>query len=347
MDAKKTGILIAALRREKGLSQKELAHRLGVTNKAISRWETGRGYPDIEILPQLCRELGISVRELLEGEVTPEAKEGELVSRNVELVCRYAAHEKQRKNRIIAALVALIALAGFVLIGSYAVYRVRGFAQFIIGQESCVISRDYSSLVYYDQKYVPLPMDGYDCQTGRVIVQEAQVEGSGFLGKLFFGETLYEVLGVPNNEIVYLQTEYDYTVSRYYVLESEYEKYRRIQSSGTYEDYFYVIVQPDGYYKELPLDDNGVEAIRMAQVSTPEENVNRQNSLTVFRYEENHIFYRWEGELVKTDTQYYWSPNDVFSYTGGYYYTTCLAIPEAYSDGLDALFEYALRYQRG
>jgi DNA-binding XRE family transcriptional regulator len=51
MDAKKTGELIAALRKEKGWSQTELAERLGVTNKAVSRWETGRGYPDVEFCP--------------------------------------------------------------------------------------------------------------------------------------------------------------------------------------------------------------------------------------------------------------------------------------------------------
>ena len=59
------------LRKEKGWSQTELAERLGVTNKAVSRWETGRGYPDVELLPLLAKELGVTISELLDGARTP------------------------------------------------------------------------------------------------------------------------------------------------------------------------------------------------------------------------------------------------------------------------------------
>ena len=54
MDAKATGTLIAARRKEKGLSQAELAERLHVTDKAVSRWETGRGMPAIDSLEPLA-----------------------------------------------------------------------------------------------------------------------------------------------------------------------------------------------------------------------------------------------------------------------------------------------------
>lgn len=68
MDAKKTGRLISELRTEKGLTQKELASKLQVTDKAISRWETGKGYPEATIMQALSELLGISVDELLSGE---------------------------------------------------------------------------------------------------------------------------------------------------------------------------------------------------------------------------------------------------------------------------------------
>ena len=55
MDAAKIGALIAQQRRKLGMTQAELAERIGVTNKAISRWETGRGYPDIELIPDLAK----------------------------------------------------------------------------------------------------------------------------------------------------------------------------------------------------------------------------------------------------------------------------------------------------
>lgn len=68
MDPKKTGTLINKLRKEKKLTQNELADLLQVTDKAISRWEVGDGYPDISILPKLATILCVSVDELLNGE---------------------------------------------------------------------------------------------------------------------------------------------------------------------------------------------------------------------------------------------------------------------------------------
>lgn len=68
MDHGKTGQFIAACRKSRHLTQKELADRLGVTNKAVSKWETGQGMPDISVLLELGRILGVSVEEILEGE---------------------------------------------------------------------------------------------------------------------------------------------------------------------------------------------------------------------------------------------------------------------------------------
>ena len=58
MDAKKTGTFIGMLRRQMGLTQAELAERIGVTDKAVSRWETGKGFPDLSLLQPLAAELG-------------------------------------------------------------------------------------------------------------------------------------------------------------------------------------------------------------------------------------------------------------------------------------------------
>jgi len=62
-----TGATIKKFREEKGLTQSELAERLSVSDKAVSRWETGRGYPDIALLENICDALGVSVCELLSG----------------------------------------------------------------------------------------------------------------------------------------------------------------------------------------------------------------------------------------------------------------------------------------
>ena len=68
MDQYIVGSVIKRLREEKRLTQAQLADRLGVSDKAVSKWETGGGYPDITLLEPLARELSVSVIELLAGE---------------------------------------------------------------------------------------------------------------------------------------------------------------------------------------------------------------------------------------------------------------------------------------
>lgn len=72
MDQAKIGQHLAALRRSAGMTQETLAEHIGVTNKTISRWETGRYLPDIEALALLAKEFGTSVDALLVGESAAE-----------------------------------------------------------------------------------------------------------------------------------------------------------------------------------------------------------------------------------------------------------------------------------
>ena len=65
MNAKDMGIFICKLRKENNMTQMELAQQLHVTDKAVSRWERGIGYPDIQLLPALSESLHVSVAELL------------------------------------------------------------------------------------------------------------------------------------------------------------------------------------------------------------------------------------------------------------------------------------------
>ena len=65
MEARELGLFIATLRKEKQITQAELAKRLNVTDKAVSRWERGLGFPDINTLEPLADSLGISLSELM------------------------------------------------------------------------------------------------------------------------------------------------------------------------------------------------------------------------------------------------------------------------------------------
>ena len=68
MNLEKIGIFISEMRKQKGLTQKELADKLHLSNRTISKWECGKGIPDSSVMVELCAALGISVNELLSGE---------------------------------------------------------------------------------------------------------------------------------------------------------------------------------------------------------------------------------------------------------------------------------------
>ena len=68
MDSNKMGAFIAQVRKERGLTQLELAQKINVTDKAVSKWERGVGFPDIKIIEALAEALGVSVSELMNGE---------------------------------------------------------------------------------------------------------------------------------------------------------------------------------------------------------------------------------------------------------------------------------------
>lgn len=94
MDAKKTGALIAERRKALGLTQKELAGRLLISDKAVSKWETGAGYPEVTMLPLLAETLGITVDELLAGEVRADAPAPEQAAPQPSDIQRAYAAEK-------------------------------------------------------------------------------------------------------------------------------------------------------------------------------------------------------------------------------------------------------------
>ena len=72
MDNQKTGLLIRKIRTEKGLTQSELAEIIHVSNKTVSKWETGKCMPDYSVIKNLCDELEITVAELMDGECSEE-----------------------------------------------------------------------------------------------------------------------------------------------------------------------------------------------------------------------------------------------------------------------------------
>ncbi len=76
MDSERTGKLIQVLRKEKGMTQKELAELLMVSDKAVSKWERGFGCPDISLLNQLSSVFHVNIECILAGDLTPRTSDG-------------------------------------------------------------------------------------------------------------------------------------------------------------------------------------------------------------------------------------------------------------------------------
>ena len=80
MEQEKIGKFIAKLRKEKGLTQDELGEKLSINGKTVSKWETGRTLPDISLLKSISDILGITVTELLTGEVLEKEGNSEKIN---------------------------------------------------------------------------------------------------------------------------------------------------------------------------------------------------------------------------------------------------------------------------
>ena len=109
MDKYVTGEVIRKLRERKRLTQEELAERIFVSGKAVSKWETGRGYPDISLMEPLAKALDISVIELLSGDAVRNDNRSANMLRSRFYVCPICG------NVILGAGEAVISCCGIVL----------------------------------------------------------------------------------------------------------------------------------------------------------------------------------------------------------------------------------------
>ncbi|MBQ4649188.1 MAG: helix-turn-helix transcriptional regulator [Firmicutes bacterium] len=111
MDIKRTGLIIKEARENKGYTQKELADRLNVSDRAVSKWERGAGFPDVTLLEALSDELGITMQCLISGkqDSAEAAKDDEAVRNAVKFVYRQTI-QKVRRNivSLVAGLICLI-----------------------------------------------------------------------------------------------------------------------------------------------------------------------------------------------------------------------------------------------
>lgn len=116
MEQEKIGKYIAEKRKNAGLTQKELADRVGLTDKAVSKWECGKSIPDYDVIARLCEVLGISVNELLSGEDIVSENYSEKAEENMISLIK---DKKNVRYEFLIAMIMLICGIVFILLDMY------------------------------------------------------------------------------------------------------------------------------------------------------------------------------------------------------------------------------------
>ena len=149
MDLKKIGRFISSCRKKKGLTQAQLAEYLGITDRAVSKWETGKSLPDPSIMLELCSLLSIDVNELLTGETMEPERYKESAENN--LICFL----RNRKNLFMIRLIGeLLTVCGIIIFLGFPdilalntiqeiVMRVMGIFIFGCGNATTYLSKKY------------------------------------------------------------------------------------------------------------------------------------------------------------------------------------------------------------
>ena len=112
MNQEKIGLFIAKCRREKNMTQEDLAEKLGVSNKSISRWENGKTMMDISLFEPLCNELDISIIELLNGERINDKKKDKQYTKTL---INYSNKVGSRNKQVILTILFIMSLMPMLL----------------------------------------------------------------------------------------------------------------------------------------------------------------------------------------------------------------------------------------
>ena len=111
MDQIKIGEFISLKRKEKNITQSELAEKLNITDRSISKWENGNGLPDTSILTNLCAILEITINELLSGEHLDDVVYKETAENNIAVVFEESERKIKKYNKIMNWIIAFVVAA--------------------------------------------------------------------------------------------------------------------------------------------------------------------------------------------------------------------------------------------
>ena len=141
MNQEKIGKFIAKCRKDKKMTQSELAEKLGVTDKSIGNWENGRNMPDLSLFKPLCDVLGITINDLLSGEKISKDKYQERFEENIVNTIDYSTKRINKYSNVIGILLVIfglfISMSAIMIFPSESswgsIYSVFGVVIFVIG----------------------------------------------------------------------------------------------------------------------------------------------------------------------------------------------------------------------
>ena len=140
MDQIKVGAFLKDLRKEKGITQEQLAEKLGVSGRTISRWETGKNMPDISLLVEIAEFFDVSIPEIIKGERKSEYMKNE-TKEVAETMSDYAKAEKEQliKSFRNMSIIGLIALLVYMVLRETGVYDRNIFLHYTYGISESLI----------------------------------------------------------------------------------------------------------------------------------------------------------------------------------------------------------------
>ena len=152
MNQEKIGKFIAKCRKDKKMTQSELAEKLGVTDKSIGNWENGRNMPDLSLFKPLCDVLGITINDLLSGEKISKDKYQERFEENIVNTIDYSTKRINNYSNVIGLLLVIfglfISMSAIMIFPSESswgsIYSVFGVIIFLIGMSKLTRGIKYS-----------------------------------------------------------------------------------------------------------------------------------------------------------------------------------------------------------
>jgi transcriptional regulator with XRE-family HTH domain len=205
MNQEKIGKFIAKCRKDKKMTQSELAEKLGVTDKSIGNWENGRNMPDLALFKPLCDELGITINDLLSGEKISKDKYQEKFEENIVNTIDYSTKRIRKYSNVIGLLLVIfglfISMSAIMMFPSESswgsIYSVFGIIIFLIGMSKLTRGIKYSIRL-------PLLLGIFLCALGILFFTDYINVKRNNVAPMFRETSTY--LGSDNGDVLYYDT---------------------------------------------------------------------------------------------------------------------------------------------